>query len=151
MVVGDRFHCNQSQKVSKVKAVFHFLTPLSPDKIITGLVIMMRFRRQQVFSSVVDALTSAAEVLVAVVGSCPTTSAWVWKKIMITSSNDNIFRVTGPLWRDTTDHRWIPPNKGMWRGALMFSLISAWTNGCTNNRDAGDLRRHRAHYDVTVM
>ena len=25
------------------------------------------------------------------------------------------------------------------------------TNGWVNNRDAGDLRRHRARYDVTVM
>ena len=33
----------------------------------------------------------------------------------------------------------------------MFSLICAWTNGGVNNRYAGDLRRHRAHYDVTVM
>ena len=24
-------------------------------------------------------------------------------------------------------------------------------NGWVNNNDAGDLRRHRAHYDVTVM
>ena len=38
-----------------------------------------------------------------------------------------------------------------WRGALMFSLIYAWTNGWVNNQDAGDLRRHRAHYDATVM
>ena len=29
--------------------------------------------------------------------------------------------------------------------------ICAWTNGLANNRDPGDLRRHRAHYDVTVM
>ena len=43
------------------------------------------------------------------------------------------------------------PHKGQWRGALMFCLIYAWTNGWVNNRDAGDLRRHRAHYDVTVM
>ena len=42
-------------------------------------------------------------------------------------------------------------HKGQWRGALMFSLICVWTNGWVNNRDAGDLRRHRAHYDVTVM
>ena len=34
---------------------------------------------------------------------------------------------------------------------LIFSLIYAWTNGWANNRDAGDLKRHRAHYDVTVM
>ena len=43
------------------------------------------------------------------------------------------------------------PYRGEWRGTLIFSLICAWTNGCANNRDAGDLRRHRAHYDVTVM
>ena len=33
----------------------------------------------------------------------------------------------------------------------MLSLICAWTIGWVNNRDATDLRRHRAHYDVTVM
>ena len=43
------------------------------------------------------------------------------------------------------------PHKGQWRGALMFSLICAWTRGWVNNRDADDLRRHRAHYDVTVI
>ena len=42
-------------------------------------------------------------------------------------------------------------HKGQWRGALMFSLICAWINGWVNNREAGDLRRHRAHYDVIVM
>ena len=43
------------------------------------------------------------------------------------------------------------PHKGQWRGALMFSLICAWTNNGAINGDASDLRRHRAHYDVTVM
>ena len=43
------------------------------------------------------------------------------------------------------------PHKGQWRGALMFSLICAWTNGWANNRGAGDLRRHCAHYDVIVV
>ena len=43
------------------------------------------------------------------------------------------------------------PHKGQWRGALMFSMIYAFINGWVNNRGAGDLRRHRAHYDVTVM
>ena len=33
----------------------------------------------------------------------------------------------------------------------MFSLICAWINGWVNNREAGDLRRHRAHYYVTVL
>ena len=38
-----------------------------------------------------------------------------------------------------------------WRGALMFSLICAWINDWVNNREAGDLRRHCAHYDVIAM
>ena len=48
------------------------------------------------------------------------------------------------------DDWWIP-HKGQRHRALMISLICAWTNGSVNNRDAGDLRRHGAHYDVTVM
>ena len=43
------------------------------------------------------------------------------------------------------------PHKGQWRGALMFSLIYAWINDWVNNGEAGDLRRHRAHYAVIVM
>ena len=43
------------------------------------------------------------------------------------------------------------PHKGQWRGALMFSLICAWTNAWVNNSKTGDLRRHRAHHDVIVM
>ena len=43
------------------------------------------------------------------------------------------------------------PRKGQWRGALMFSLICVWINDWVNNREAGDLRRYRAHYDVIVM
>ena len=43
------------------------------------------------------------------------------------------------------------PHIGQWRGALMFSLICARINGWANNREAGDFRRHRAHYDVIVM
>ena len=39
------------------------------------------------------------------------------------------------------------PHKGQWRRALMFSLICVWVN----NHKAGDLRRYRAHYDVSVM
>ena len=43
------------------------------------------------------------------------------------------------------------PHKGQWRGALMFSLICVCINGWVNNREAGDLRRYRAHNDVIVM
>ena len=43
------------------------------------------------------------------------------------------------------------PLKGQWRGALIFSYICARINDWVNNREAGDLRRHRGHYDVIVM
>ena len=43
------------------------------------------------------------------------------------------------------------PHADQWRLALMFSVICAWTNGWANNQNAGDLRRHCTHYDVTVM
>ena len=51
------------------------------------------------------------------------------------------------------NHRWPvnSPHRGRWRRALMFSLICAWINAWVNNRAAGDLRSHRAHYDATVM
>ena len=42
-------------------------------------------------------------------------------------------------------------HKGQWPGALMFSSICTWINGWVNNREAGDLRLYRAHYDVVVM
>ena len=43
------------------------------------------------------------------------------------------------------------PYKGQWRAALMFSLVCASMNNWINNREAGDLRRNRAQYDVTPM
>ena len=43
------------------------------------------------------------------------------------------------------------PHKVQWRGDLMLSLICVWINDWVNNREAGDLRRYRAHYDVIVM
>ena len=42
------------------------------------------------------------------------------------------------------------PVKGQRRGALMFSLICARINELVNNDEAGDFRRHRAHYEVIV-
>ena len=66
---------------------------------------------------------------------------------MMTSPNGSIFRVTGPLSGESTGPRWIPRTKASDR-ALMFSLICTWINGWINNREAGDLRCLRAHYDV---
>ena len=43
------------------------------------------------------------------------------------------------------------PSHGQRRGALMFSLICSWINGCWNNRKVSGLRRYRGNYDVSVM
>ena len=74
---------------------------------------------------------------IAALGSVQT--LYVASLLMVTSSNGNIFQVTRPL-------------SGIFiSDALMFSSICAWTNVWVHNRDAGDLRRHRAHHDVTAM
>ena len=64
----------------------------------------------------------------------------------MTSSSEDIFRVTGHLCGKFTDRRWISLTK-----ASDVELWCAWINGWVNNREAGDMRCHRAHYDVTVM
>ena len=50
-------------------------------------------------------------------------------------------------------HRWPlnSPHKGQWRRASKISLTFVWANCWVNKRESGDLRRHRAHYDVTVF
>ena len=69
----------------------------------------------------------------------------------MTSWNGNIFRETGLCADNSPVQVNSPRHKGQWRGALMFSLICAWINDWVNNREAGDLRRRRGHYDVKVM
>ena len=44
-----------------------------------------------------------------------------------------------------------PSQRPVTRSFDVFFFICAWINGCVNNREAGDLRRYRTHYDVTVM
>ena len=43
------------------------------------------------------------------------------------------------------------PHKGQWHGTLMLSLICAWINVWVNSREAGNLRRHCHHYDITAI
>ena len=62
------------------------------------------------------------------------TKSPVASQYMMTSSNGNIFRVTGPLC-----------------GEFTGPLICVWINGWVNNHKAGDLRRHRGYYEVNVM
>ena len=47
--------------------------------------------------------------------------------------------------------RWIPLTKASDAELWCFLWSAPWINGWVNNREAGDLRRHHAHYDVIVM
>ena len=69
---------------------------------------------------------------------------------MMTLSNGNIFRFTGHLCGKITGHRWIPHTKAS-DEALMFYYIDALTNRWVNNGEAGDVKHHCTHYDVTVI
>ena len=44
-----------------------------------------------------------------------------------------------------------PAQRPVMRSFNVFLMICVWINGWVNNREAGDLRRYHAHYDVTVM
>ena len=71
--------------------------------------------------------------------------------LMMTSSNGNIFRVTGHLCGEFTGPRWIPAQRPVTRSFDVFFWSASEKNGWVNNRKAGDLRRYRIHYDVIVM
>ena len=68
----------------------------------------------------------------------------------MTSSNGNTFRVTGPLCGEFTGPGEFPTQRPVTRSFDVF-FICVWINDWVNNREAGDLRRHRGHYDVNVM
>ena len=73
------------------------------------------------------------------------------KQVMKMSWNGNLFPRYWTFVRGIHRAPVNSPHKGLCREALMSSLICVWINGWVNSREAGDLRRHRAHYDVTVM
>ena len=57
---------------------------------------------------------------------------------MMTSLNWYIFHVPGPLWGESTGHQWIPLKRPV-------------TRNWANNVYTRELKRHCAHYDITVM
>ena len=69
-------------------------------------------------------------------------SAEAWRR---NQSNGNIFPVTGPLCAEFAGHRWISLTNASDAEIWCFFDLHL------NKREAGDLRRHRAHYDVTIM
>ena len=75
---------------------------------------------------------------------CNSYSYTCFSTIYLAENHDDIikwkfFPRYWPFVRGFPGHRWILPS------------ICAWINGWVNNREAGDLQRYRAHYDVTVM
>ena len=84
---------------------------------------------------------------------CCHQQSWYWSKLL---QHDDVseWKHFPRYWPFVQGIHWSPvnsPDKGQWRGALIFSLICDWINSWVNNCEAGDLRCHQAHYDVTVM
>ena len=70
------------------------------------------------------------------------------------SGNHERHRTAGQIWRGTWWRHQIETFSALlalWRGALVLSLICARINAWVYNREAGDLRRYPARYDVIVM
>ena len=61
------------------------------------------------------------------------------------------FRVTGLLCGEFTVDRWIPRTKTSDAELWYLFFICVGNKSWENNGCAGDLIRHNAHYDVTVM
>ena len=69
------------------------------------------------------------------------------KTNMMTSSNGNIFRVAGHLCGNSPVTGEFPTKRPVTRSFDAFFYLHLWVN----NREAGEMRRHRAHCDVIVM
>ena len=63
------------------------------------------------------------------------------------SSNGNIFHVAGPLCGEFTGDRWIPLTKASRVELWCFLWSAPWVN----NREASDLRCHRAYYAIIAV
>ena len=64
---------------------------------------------------------------------------------------ETFFRVTGRLCEELTGPDEFPAQRPVTWNFDFFSLFCVRMNDWVNNREAGDLRRHRGHYDVIVM
>ena len=68
---------------------------------------------------------------------------------MMTSSNGNIFRVTGPLCGEFTGPGEFPAQRPVTQSFDVFFDLRP--NKWLSKQPRGDLRRYRDHYDVSVM
>ena len=68
----------------------------------------------------------------------------------MTSSNGNIFPLLALCVGNSPVTSEFPAQRPVtW--SFDFFLSAPWINGWVNNHEAGDLRHHRAHYDVILM
>ena len=88
------------------------------------------------------------------ISPCSHVSVIKWKSLlfMIDKCNDGaakwkLFPCYWPFVRGIHRTPVDSPYRGQWRGTSMFFL----TNGWAINQDPSDFKRHRTHYDVTVM
>ena len=78
------------------------------------------------------------------------TQDYASRNFMMTSSNGNIFRVTGPLCGEFTGPGEFPAQRPVTRSFDVFFDLRL-NSGWVNNREAGNLSRHRGHYNVIVI
>ena len=70
---------------------------------------------------------------------------------MMTSSNENISALLGLCAGNSPIAGEFPSQRASDAELWCFLWSAPLINGWINNREAGDLRRHRGHYDVIVM
>ena len=79
---------------------------------------------------------------------------WRWLQsnniFTMTSSNGNIFRVTGPLCGEFTGPGEFPAQRPVTRSFDVFFDLRL-NKRLSKQREAGDLRRNSSHYDVIIM
>ena len=77
-------------------------------------------------------------------------TCWTSATSMMTSSNRNIFALLAICAGNSPVTREFPAQRPVTRSFDIFFDLRM-NNSWVNNGEAGDLRRHRAHYDVIVM
>ena len=130
-------HCNECMRFQQ-PGYFDFLSPVRPHVTMSNILDIVDWLAKHFSKSLPETISST--VLLA---------RYQWYH------DDVIKWKYFPLyWPFVRGIHWLPvnsPYKGQWCRALMLPLICPWINSWVNNREAGDLRCHRAHYDITVM
>ena len=103
-----------------------------------------------IYSMLILCIESSENTFSKIAFVCSNCTHWLVQGMM-TPQSGNIFRVSGLLCGKFTGRRWIPRTKASGAELWYICLICTWTNSWANNGDAGDLRRHRAHYDVSDL